>query len=85
MTKAVVGELQMISALKENRPNDAWDNMVSAHNSAEAAGRAHLCADKLGVDAFLRQIETYEHLLFPEMVFVSPAFSVGSMFSDAAS
>lgn len=79
MTGGLIGELEMIVALKENRPNDAWDHLLAAQNSAEAAARAHSVAEKMSVDGLLSRLNIYEQLLFPSLQFVSPAFDVGSM------
>jgi hypothetical protein len=77
MVSALIEELSLIISLKENRPNDAWDNLISANNRAQAALRAHPVADKLGSNEFIDRMTVYENLLFPEPVFVSPAFEIG--------
>lgn len=79
MIGALIEELEMIVAMKERRPNDAWDHLLASRNSAEAAARAHPVSDKLNVNSFLTRIDAYERLVFPSMQFVSPAFNVGSM------
>ncbi|WP_135363860.1 hypothetical protein [Halosimplex halophilum] len=79
MVGALIGELEMIVSLKENRPNDAWEHLLASRNSAEAAARAHQVAEKMNVEPFLDRLDAYEHLLFPSIQFVSPAFDVGSM------
>lgn len=79
MIGALIGELEMLIALKERRPNDAWEHLLAAQNSAEAAARAHSVAEKMNVDGFLSRLGIYEELMFPPMQFVSPAFNVGSL------
>lgn len=79
MIGGLIGELEMIVAIKEERPNSAWDHLLAARASGKAAERAHKVADKLNTEEFLNRLEYYEHLLFPEMQYVSPAFDTGTL------
>lgn len=80
VTWALINELEMVVAIKEERPNDAWDHLIDAQDIAERAFSAHQStATKVGYESLLLRLETYEKLLFPEQNYVSLGFEVGEM------
>jgi hypothetical protein len=70
MLSALLHELQMWQFLKEDRPDEAWGELVSAQNALAAAPRAH----KEGNLALVRVpwLADVERVVFPPQVFMSP-------------
>lgn len=67
-------EIEMWLLLKEEKPDEAWDKLVSAQNSAIAAVRAHrgfAHLEKIG-----ERLLTIEKILFPPQTFVSTGLVV---------
>ncbi len=71
---AVLAELQMWLLLKEDRPDDAWDELISAQGACLGASRAHSCFANL--HKYYEHLEVIEHIVFPPQVFVSTGFIV---------
>ena len=62
--------------LKEERPNEAWDQLILAQDSAIAATRAHYGFAHLS--RHNERLEAVENLVFPPQVFMSSGFLAGS-------
>lgn len=72
--KALIAELRMWLALKEEQPDQAWDELVSAQNASVSAARAH---DWFGHhETNAHRLQALEDLLFPPQVFISSGFVV---------
>jgi hypothetical protein len=74
MMRALANELGMWIALKEDKPGLAWDELISAQNTAGMAMRAHHIADNLG--GYVERLHAMEKLLFPPQVFFSPGMVI---------
>jgi hypothetical protein len=70
-------ELQMWIALKDDNPNQAWDELVEAQSYAADAVRAHRIAKR--ISRYISKFELLEQLLFPPMTF----FSLGLVISES--
>jgi hypothetical protein len=67
-------EIKMWIALKEERPDAAWDNLISAQTAASDAARAHHRFSHLTLHT--ERLENIENLVFPPQVFVSAGLIV---------
>ena len=68
-TQTLISELRMYLLLKQDQPDEAWDELISAQNSAIGAMRAHTGFSHL--EGKVRQLEAIEELVFPSQVFLS--------------
>ncbi len=66
---ALIGELKMWIALKEDRAHDAWTCLVAAQHSAEAALRAHPATGEL--EKYAKRLAAIEAVVFPPQTFTS--------------
>ena len=69
---SLLAELRMWLLIKDERPDDAWDQLILAQDSAIDATRAHA-----GFSHLIHQnakLEAIEHLVFPPQVFISSGF-----------
>lgn len=69
VNRSLLAELRMYLLLKEEQPDDAWDQLILAQDSAIDATRAHP-----GFSHLVQQnakLEAIEHLVFPPQVFIS--------------
>lgn len=66
---ALIAELKMWILLKQEEPEAAWDQLVSAQNASSAAARAHDGFSHLAIHH--QRLEAIEQLVFPPQVFVS--------------
>jgi hypothetical protein len=73
MTKAIVNELSMWIAIKDEDYAQAWDFLVNAQISAIDAIRAHPIADHL--EGYVAHLSTLEKHIFPHHGF----FSIGAI------
>jgi hypothetical protein len=73
-TKAVIHELRMWIAFKEDKMGDAWDELVNAQLQVDTAISAHATANNL--TSYLKRLIAFEKLLFPPMLFLSPGFFI---------
>ncbi|GET22137.1 hypothetical protein [Prolixibacter denitrificans] len=72
---AVINELTLITKLKEDKPDEAWDALIIAQNSISSAIRNHpFNGDYL--EKYAYKLYSYEKLLFPEMYFASRGCTV---------
>jgi len=71
---ALLGELRMWVALKEDDPSSAWSFLVNAQGAARAAMQAHEVARHLG--GYIERLYAVEQLLFPPQVFFSPSIVI---------
>jgi hypothetical protein len=75
VAKCIHAELSMWLLLKEQRPDEAWDNLVTAQLCAVAAARAHRGFAHL--EQQTHHLEAIEKVLFPRQIFLSAGFLVG--------
>jgi hypothetical protein len=75
VTSALVAELRMWLFLKQDKPDAAWDQLVTAQMASVAAVRAHPGFAHLAEHN--RKLEAIEHLVFPPQVFISSGMVVG--------
>lgn len=68
-------ELSMWLLLKEEKPDEAWDELVTCQMAAIDATRAHNGFAHL--EHHVRRLEAVEKLLFPPQVFISSGMIVG--------
>lgn len=73
---AILSELRMWLALKEGRPHEAWDYLITAQEGAIAATRANEGFAHL--HHHYERLEAIEKLVFPPQVFLSSGFIVES-------
>lgn len=74
--EAVIDEFQLIISLKEDKPREAWNYLVSAQNSLSLS----ILNNPVNGDYLLgyaHRFHLYEKLLFPKMLFGSAGFTVG--------
>ncbi|QYJ91143.1 hypothetical protein [Shewanella halotolerans] len=75
VTTALVAELRMWLLLKENKPDAAWEELVTAQMATVDAVRAHSGFEHLAEHN--RKLEAIERLVFPPQVFISSGMIVG--------
>ena len=66
---ALIAELKMWILLKQEEPDAAWDQLVSAQNASSAAARVHDGFSHLAI--YHQRLEAIEQLVFPSQVFLS--------------
>ena len=66
---ALIAELKMWILLKQEEPEAAWNQLVSAQNASLAAARAHDSFSRLALH--YQRLEEIEQLVFPPQVFLS--------------
>jgi len=76
---AIVTELNMWVALKNDDPGAAWDFLANAEVSARSSLSVHPIGEQLNCEGYLRHLEILEHTLFPPLMF----FSVGVIVDEA--
>lgn len=69
VAQALIAELRMWLLLKREKPDEAWDQLVTAQMASVAAARAH--EGFLHLEQHNRRLEAIEQLVFPPQVFVS--------------
>jgi hypothetical protein len=69
MINALINELKMWIALKEDDANSAWDFLVDAQHATRTAMQAHEAANHL--ESHAERLHALEQLLFPPQLFVS--------------
>jgi len=69
MINALVYELKMWVAFKDDDPHAAWTNIVEAQSSARSAMQAHDIARHL--EPYIERLYALEKLLFPPQMFMS--------------
>ncbi len=75
VTSALIAELKMWIFLKEDKPDAAWDELVTAQMASVDAVRAHPGFAHLSEHN--RKLEAIEEILFPPQVFISSGMIVG--------
>jgi hypothetical protein len=73
---ALIAEIRMWLLLKEERPDAAWDQLVTAQENVSAAMVAHDGFQHF--DEHVRRLEAVESLVFPPQVFLSSGMIVKS-------
>ncbi|MGC8757996.1 MAG: hypothetical protein ACP5QX_06055 [Caldisericaceae bacterium] len=73
---AMINELMMWIALKEDDPNKAWDYLIEAQSNAKTALKAHYIAIDLNMEKYSDKLYLLEKLLFPPQIFFSPGFII---------
>jgi hypothetical protein len=71
---ALIEEFKMIIALKEDRANDAWDNLIEAQSHVSTAIKAH--DNFIYLEKYADKLSAIEQLLFPPQSFCSPGMIV---------
>lgn len=74
ITEALVNELKMWIAFKEDDPNSAWEYLIDAQGATRAAIQAHPTASHL--DNYNQRLHALEKLLFPPQSFISPGMII---------
>ncbi|HMS26195.1 MAG TPA: hypothetical protein PKC80_02325 [Burkholderiaceae bacterium] len=72
---ALMAELRMWLLLKEEKPDEAWNELVNAQMSSMDAVRAHKVFAHL--EQHVQKLEAIEKIVFPPQVFVSSGMIVG--------
>lgn len=72
---ALMSELQMWVALKEDNPNAAWDALVGAQAAARTAIRA-FDESSSGLSRYIERLHLLEELLFPPQTFMSVGMTI---------
>ncbi|MCX7113609.1 MAG: hypothetical protein NTX45_26675 [Proteobacteria bacterium] len=75
VTSSLVAELRMWLLLKEEKPDTAWDELVTAQMASIDAVRSHPGFAHLSEHN--RRLEVIEKLVFPPQVFLSSGMIVG--------
>jgi hypothetical protein len=70
----IISEIAMWILLKEEKPDNAWDQLISAQDYAIWAARSHSGFRKF--THLYRRLEAIEQLVFPNQVFVSSGMIV---------
>jgi hypothetical protein len=70
----LLAEIEMWLLLKEEKPDEAWDRLISAQNAASAAVRAHRGFEHLEKRA--EYLADVERIIFPPQNFVSTGLVV---------
>lgn len=72
---ALMAELRMWLLLKEEKPDEAWNELVNAQMASVGAVRAHKGFAHL--EQHVERLEAIEKIVFPPQVFVSSGMIVG--------
>ena len=73
-TKAILSELRMWLLLKEEKPENAWDELINAQTSLQAAIRAHRGFSHLSEP--IKRLAVIEKIIFPPQMFMSSGLLV---------
>ncbi len=73
---AMINELEMWVALKEDNPNKAWDFLINAQSAVRTSAQAHSIAIDLNAEGYANKLHLLEKLLFPPQMFFSPSFII---------
>ena len=73
---AMINELKMWIALKEDNPNEAWDFLINAQSAVRTAAQAHSIAIDLNAEGYANKLHLLEKLLFPPQMFFSPGLII---------
>jgi len=76
IAEAIINELKMWIALKEDKVNEAWDYLVDAQSAIRTALQAHEIALKLNGEGYANKLHLIEKLIFPPQIFFSPGFVI---------
>lgn len=76
IAEAIINELRMWIALKENKVNEAWDYLVDAQSAIRTALQAHEIALRLNGEGYANKLHLIEKLIFPPQVFFSPGYEI---------
>ena len=73
---AMINELKMWIALKDDDPNEAWDFLINAQSAVRTAAQAHSIAIDLNAEGYANKLHLLEKLLFPPQMFFSPGLII---------
>jgi len=76
MAEAIISELRMWIALKEDKANEAWEYLVDAQSAISTALQSHEIALKSNGERYANKLHLIEKLIFPPQVFLSLGFVV---------
>ena len=74
LINAMIDELEMWIALKEDNPNKAWDFLINAQSAVRTSAQAHNIAIDLNAEGYANKLHLLEKFLFPPQMFFSPSF-----------
>jgi hypothetical protein len=74
MIKALMNELSMWIAFKDDDPAAAWGFLVTAQSATITAMQAHEIANNM--DSYVEHLSVLEHILFPKQLFSSPGMII---------
>src|SRR5712692_4165283 len=74
MIIALISELKMWIALKDDDPDAAWNHLISAQYAARTAIQAHSVANHL--EGYINHLHILEDVLFPPQGFFSPGMII---------
>lgn len=74
VTTALIAELKMWLSLKQDKPDAAWDELVTAQMASVDAVRSHL--EFAHLSEHNKRLEAIEKLVFPPQVFISSGMIV---------
>lgn len=75
--QTIISELQMYILLKQEKPDQAWDELISAQSAALSAVRAHPGFNHLLAKE--RDLKKIEKVFFPPQVFLSTGMTVNEI------
>jgi len=76
IAEAMINELKMWIALKEDKVNEAWSYLVDAQSAIRTALQAHEIALRLNGEGYANKLHLIEKLIFPPQIFFSPGFVI---------
>jgi hypothetical protein len=81
LIEALINELKMWIALKNDKTDIAWDLLANAENCAISAYKSCDLTLKMNSDDldYIRKLYSIEDIIFPHQIFVSPTFIVENL------
>ena len=76
LINAMINELEMWIALKEDNPNKAFDSLINAQSAVRTSAQAHCIAIDLNAEGYTNKLHLLEKLLFPLQIFFSPGLAL---------
>jgi hypothetical protein len=77
LNTSILAELKMWLLLKEEKPSEAWNCLITAQDSALAAIRSSEGFSK--IENHLSRLEALEKIVFPPQIFFSSGFIIGNL------
>lgn len=73
---ALIDELKMWIALKDDDPNSAWNHLINAQDAVRTAILAH--HEAYCLEGYIERLHVLEQLLFPPQIFMSSSMAIES-------